>query len=254
MKKVLNERNGKCSIFFLFFGFALILFGGFWYYSFYHSVEQISINEIWMLFVFVTIIVLGFILVLVSLNLKSIVSKVILLILLALFITLIVLFTNEVLYGLLILTMSFVIFIIVKTFYNFVATIINAVLFMELSFLLMLILGSIFNSDDKVKFIVYVSVTLSALLFVICGSKMKWLINRFIFGEKIDKSEITYEDTKNQLNLVYLIFFILINLLVISDQSDGFPIVKGISEMANNALITGVCLTNINWKQFLPRK
>lgn len=73
-----------------------------------------------------------------------------------------------------------------------------------------------------------------------------------VLGYGPDKIEqFNYDELKNQINLIYLVAFVTLNLTILfSEQAELSQFANGI----NNALITGVCITNINFKSLVSWK
>ena len=61
--------------------------------------------------------------------------------------------------------------------------------------------------------------------------------------EQID--QYNYSVLKNQLNIIYVIAFVILNLTWLYNKNDELALVANI---INNALITGISITNVNWK------
>ena len=84
------------------------------------------------------------------------------------------------------------------------------------------------------------------LLYNIIGVKFNRLCLKYALGYNTETiNQYDYKDLKNQINLLYLMMFVILNLsFIYSEETD----VSLIANCVNNALITGVCITNVHWK------
>ncbi|MBQ7008578.1 MAG: hypothetical protein IJN05_05100 [Ruminococcus sp.] len=144
-----------------------------------------------------------------------------------------------------ILLLSFVIFVVTKIFSKVFSTIITfslsclfAILFLKLLL--------VFIPQIQTVTSLYISIASMLLFYNILGVKLNQLCLKYILGYSIEKiKRYDSEELKNQINLLYLVLFVMLNLsLIYSEQND----ISLIGNCVNNALVTGVCITNVHWK------
>lgn len=213
--------------------------------------EQLSSGrEITGLFGIAMLFSLGVIFMIATLNLKNLGAKVCLIALFVSFVVLAVL-KESVRYAIIVLLVSWGVFILVnffgKTFSSFYLFLIFCI---PTLFLLSFLWGNVPNLNPTIT--LYVCFAIMLLVYNILGVKLNQLFMRKVLGYSLDKVEqFNYNELKNQINLIYLVAFVLLNLSILfSEQAELSQFANGI----NNALITGVCITNIDWQSLFSRK
>lgn len=201
-------------------------------------------GEITILFVLGMLFFLGTILVVVTLNMKNPGAKIILGALFLSFVVLAVL-KESMRYALFVLLVSLIIFVVVKIFGKVFSAFYTLIIFcLPTLFLLSFLWKNVPNLNPTIT--LYGCFAIMLLVYNIFGVKINQFFMRIVLGYSPDKvKQFDYNELKNQINLIYLVAFVALNLSILfSEQSEWSQFANGI----NNALITGVCITNINWE------
>ena len=204
-------------------------------------------GEIAILFVLGMLFFLGTILVVVTLNMKNSGAKVILGALLLSFVFLAVL-KESMRYAFIVLLLSWIIFFVVNVFGKVFSAFYTFIIFCIPTIILLNCLWkNVPNLNPTIT--LYVCFAIMLLVYNILGVKLNQLFMRIVLGYSPDKvKQFDYNELKNQINLIYLVAFVALNLSILfSEQSEWSQLANGI----NNALITGVCITNINFKSLV---
>ena len=201
-------------------------------------------GELAILFVLGMLFFLGTILVVVTLNMKNSIAKVVLGALLLSFVILAVL-KESMRYAFIVLLLSWVIFFVVNVFGKVFSAFYTLIIFcLPTLFLLSFLWENVPNLNPTIT--LYGCFAIMLLVYNIFGVKLNQFFMRTVLGYSPDKVEqFDYNELKNQINLIYLVAFVALNFSILfSEQSEWSQFANGI----NNALITGVCITNINWE------
>ncbi len=143
-----------------------------------------------------------------------------------------------------ILVGSFFVFALTKIFYNVSSTIFT---FSVNQLLTVFILGLFaeITPNMNASLAVYLSFTISLVFYIIFGVKMNRLCLKHLFGSYA-LEEYDAEKLRNHINFIYLILFIILNIFFMySNEQEETLLANSI----NNALITGVCITNVVWRK-----
>lgn len=136
-------------------------------------------------------------------------------------------------------------FVIMKLFGKVISTIITLLASCIILVVFLWVL-CIFKPDLPSTITLYIGITVMLLLYNIFGVKMNQFCLKNIWGESKEKiEEYDYGELKNQINLIYLIVFIVLNVMYIFSSETQ---ISSLANCVNNSLITGVCITNVNWK------
>lgn len=204
-------------------------------------------GEIAILFVLGMLFFLGTILVVVTLNMKNPGAKIILGALFLSFVVLAVL-KESMRYAFIVLLLSWVIFFVVNVFGKVFSAFYTFIIFCIPTIIILNCLWkNVPNLNPTIT--LYVCFAIMLLVYNILGVKLNQLFMRIVLGYSPDKvKQFDYNELKNQINLIYLVAFVALNFSILfSEQSEWSQLANGI----NNALITGVCITNINFKSLV---
>jgi len=144
------------------------------------------------------------------------------------------------------LIISLFVFFVIKILSKIFITIITFSISSLISLLIFYFLVKIIPQVDFFSCL-YICLSVMLVLYNIIGVKINQFVLKVIFGyspEELQKYD--YNQLKNQLNLIYLFMFVYLNASgsLFSDITE----VSLVTNYINNALITGVCITNVNWK------
>lgn len=207
-------------------------------------------GEIAILFVLGMLFFLGTIFMIATLNLKNLGAKVYLIALFASYVVLVVL-KESMRYAFIVLLLSWIIFFVVNVFGKVFSAFYTFIIFCIPTIILLNCLWkNVPNLNPTIT--LYVCFAIMLLVYNILGVKLNQLFMRIVLGYSLDKvKQFDYNELKNQINLIYLVAFVLLNLSILfSEQAELSQFANGI----NNALITGVCITNIDWQSLFSRK
>lgn len=139
-------------------------------------------------------------------------------------------------------------FVLIKVFGKVVSTFITLGLSGILLEIFLMIMCYV-EPNIPVTTFLYVSITLMLLIYNMFGVKINQFCIKNILGESKEKIEqYNYEELRNQINFVYLILFFVLNVFYIFNSESS---ISTLANCVNNSLITGVCITNVNWKSLL---
>lgn len=142
--------------------------------------------------------------------------------------------------GVLIILSTFVLFIFLKIYKRVFSTLVTFITGSYVTLFVVLVLNH-FKLSLEVN--LYCSLSIYFLVYNIFGIKINQVFLRAIFGDtKISSKEYDTNQLKNDINFMYLVFFVLYNVIF----RPKFP---DVSDIINNAFLTGVCITNLNWKK-----
>ena len=201
-------------------------------------------GEVVFLFGMAMLFFLGTIFMVATLNVKNPGAKIILGALFLSFVVLTIL-KESMRYALFVLLVSLIIFVVVKIFGKVFSAFYTLIIFcLPTLFLLSFLWKNVPNLNLTIT--LYVCFAIMLLAYNICGVKINQLFMRTVLGYNPDEvKQFDYNELKNQINLIYLVAFVSLNLSILfSEQAEWSQLANGI----NNALITGVCITNINWE------
>lgn len=229
---------------FLGIGSVLVVLFSFLYVKSFSNISEFTFDS-FVSFVtlgsFIVFIILGLAFILLALNLSNSFVKYTIILLLGGFIREI--FQSKLLQtGSILLIIILLFYIVVLFTKNIFSTIISFSLFVYISVILISKLIEIFPQIANT--IGYVVIVVSLVSYKLSGTK----INRFIIGkimgfgleaEQYDKVQL-----KEQLNFIYLLVFILLN---ITNMFYGYT--TGIANWINNSFLTGIAIININWEK-----
>lgn len=192
--------------------------------------------------------IIGFALFFSSLNLDN---KVVLLILVfSLWISLTSVFMDErIMMAAIILGVSITIFILSRVFWKEICTMITFGIIISLG--CMVLLGaticfiSKLNATLSLHTICYSVITICIIIYLLIGVRFNKLCLRLMGYSPEQIDQYNYSVLKNQLNIIYVIAFVILNLTWLYNKNDELALVANI---INNALITGISITNVNWK------
>lgn len=193
---------------------------------------------------------LGTISMVVTLNMKKPGAKIILGALLLSFAVLAIL-KESMRYAFIVLLLSWLIFVVVKMFGKVFSAFYTFIIFcIPTIFLLSFLWENVPNLNLTIT--LYGCFAIMLLVYNIIGVKINRLFMRTVLGYSPDKVEqFDYNELKNQINLLYFVVFVALNMTILfSEQPELSQFANGI----NNALITGVCITNINFKSLVSLK
>lgn len=245
-----NNRTKKNTMIFI-SGISIVIVAAKIYFYNYNLIDfsQLSdnINRISVLLLAVILIPFGMCIAISALNLHNdIVRNLLLLILGALIYAVFREKPLRIAFGI-ILILIFC-FIIIKIFGKVISTFLTLGLLSILLVIFLMIMCYV-EPNIPVTTVLYVSITLMLLIYNIFGVKLNQFCIKNILGESKEKIEqYDYEELRNQINLVYLILFFVLNVFYIFNNES---ITSTLANCVNNSLITGVCITNVNWKSLL---
>lgn len=146
--------------------------------------------------------------------------------------------------GVAILVMSLVIFILTKIFDKFFSTIITFSVSCLAIIPFLCVCTIVLQLPRFVS--LYTSISVMLLLYNIFGVKLnQWCLNLLNGGYMELSKKFNYNELKNQINFLYLVLFVALNLSIMYNEHS---FISTLANSINNALITGVCITNVNWK------
>lgn len=261
MKKIselLNQQKSTMeNVVCLLVGLGLVVLSIFWYISQYSSidfndnmeVEIIFIQILWLTMP-VLLFVVGIAFIYSSLNTDKKVVNAILIILV--WISLYLIFMDErVTVAALLLFASIVIFIITKIFGKVFSTIITLGLSSAFVLIPLLLISRSLIKYVSVYVLVYLCISLCLLFYTINGVKINQCCLKIMGYSSHLVTQYDYSQLKNQMNLIYLVIFILLNCACIFSSVNE---ISSVANCVNNALITGVCITNVEWKSISWKK
>ena len=253
-KKIFNTNNGtKKNIMILISGILIVIVSAIIYFYNYNLIDisQLSdnMNRISLLLMSVILISFGMCIAISAFNLHNkIVRNFLLPISGALIYAVIREKPLRIAFGLILIII--LIFVIIKLFGKVISTFITLSFLSILLFFILLIISYI-EPHIPATTALYVSITLMLLIYNIFGVKMNRFFIKNMLGESSEKVEqYDYEEFRNQINLVYLILFFVLNIFYIFNSESS---ISTLANCVNNSLITGVCITNVNWKSLLWR-
>ena len=195
--------------------------------------------------------IIGFALFFSSLNLDN---KVVLLILvLSLWISLTSVFMDErIMMAAIILGVSITIFILSRVFWKEICTMITFGIIISLGSMVLLgaTIGMISEMDVNLPTypICYSVITICIIIYLRMGVKAnKFCLKLMGYStEQID--QYNYSVLKNQINIIYVIALVILNLTWLYIKNEELAL---IANVINNALITGVSITNVDLKSII---
>lgn len=230
-------------------GILLVVTSVLIYLWIYSKIDEKGLLFALELIVPISMYVISIVLVLVSLNKEN---KIIQLIyIFALWISLNSIFIEErVMMAAIIILVSILLFLVIKLLGKLFSTIFtfctSCFLFVPITQFICTLLDAV-----NIRVSIYVIIYLGILCYIVIFLRFGVRINRFwlkLMGfdqKQID--EYNNRQLKNQFNLLYLVAFLIINLFFMNNSSN-------ITDCVNNALLTGVCITNVNWGAILWKK
>ncbi|MPW27209.1 hypothetical protein GC105_15680 [Alkalibaculum sp. M08DMB] len=239
MKKIWNNNmNKKSRIIFVVIGLILIIISSISFFIKYnHDPDFVTYAILAACSVFIA---LGLELIILIFNFKNTCVKSILLILLGGFI--VANFYNEhIRTGSILLIISILIFIIIAFTKNIFSTFITFALLSFPFFISSLVLLGLFSSHENA--IIYLMLVIFFLFYRLVGVN----VNKFFIGRCMGfKQEARMYDLvqlKEQINFIYIIVFILMNI-----SNWFFNNNEMVATVLNNVFITGIAITNIKWR------
>lgn len=148
------------------------------------------------------------------------------------------------------MSLMLIVFVLTKVFAKVFCTIIT----FSLSCILIMIFLKIFLGIlPQIHFCValYSSFTIMLLLYNIFGVRLNKLCLKHLFGYSTEYlKQYDEKELANQINLMYLVIFVIFNLSAFYSNQD----VSLTAECIDHALATGLCITNIKWKNLFWEK
>ena len=238
-----KEQSTKFHVISLFLA-VLLISGGIISYSWLYKNNsyRFSYEKFMYMGICIELILLGTILVLINIK-KDLVGKIVLVIFG--FVMCGVLFNNLVRLGVILSVVTMFSYLIVMKFKNIFSTIITMSVCAMVFFVL---LRQILKLVDK-EYVLVVVYSMSSLYIVVyraIGKKLNhWFIAN-VMGFK--KESETYDDAqlKNQILLIYMVTFVLINLWVYLGKMDEHS-----WNLINNSFLTGLAIIQIDWNKLI---
>ncbi len=253
-RPILNEENSfKSNILLMAIGLLVMVVSSIIYClnytSFSECVKEISnadFRGISLAMGFPMIFVIGLVLAISSLNLHNPYIFCVLVFLLGVF-TCELIHSEKVLFAFAMLIISIALFILFKAFEKVVCTFVTFSICSFSIILFYLLINLIPNMSHEVK--LYCSISIFVLLYNILGRLINRCFLRFMFGHsKENANEYGFSQLKNQINIIYLFAFVIIN---IGFMDSLFSTENPYASVVNNALLTGVCISNVKWQSIL---
>lgn len=98
----------------------------------------------------------------------------------------------------------------------------------------------------------YISITLYFLIYCVFGVFVNQKLLKHIFAHKDADKQYDYKELRNQINLLYAIIFIGLNIYILFNQ-DKQPYVD-LATTVINGVISGVCIATVDWNALLWNK
>lgn len=251
--KIFNTENTvKTNVIRSVIGLLITIISIIAYYSSYTKIDVEQLleyeGEIIILFLCVLALIIGITLLISSLNLHNTITRYLLVFTLGA--TIYAIIREEPMrVGFAILIFCLIIFIITRTFSKVSSTIIT----FSVSYSVIIPLLYLFADVLKVSPFVslYTSISIMLLLYNILGVKLNRLCLKLMHGTSTaNVNKYDYNELKNQINFLYLVLFIVLNLSLMYSEQDQ---ISTLANCINNALITGVCITNVDWQALFKR-
>lgn len=253
-KHIFNGNNSlKANIVILIIGVVLTIVSGWAYFINYGVVDinQLPKFEMQVLIMIISVpfFLLGVTLIVSSLNLENPVIKTILLIIILAVIYAIAR-VRPIKIAFVIFLFTILVFIITKIFNKVFSAIITFIV----SHILTAIPTVIFIESNQACdpfLVIYIFIAGTLVLYNIFGVILNKCCLNLIGTDQKTIDNYNYTELKNQINLIYLVLFITLNVSVLFHSDDT---ISNLGNCINNALITGVCITNVNWEKVFWEK
>lgn len=256
-EKLLNPRNGSSirNISIIILGLAATFISIKLYLDVYVNFDLIhileNIDRLFLMSVYAIFSSVGIVMIISCLNCNNCFVKIVLIIfsLIALFALFTVRFARI---AFILIIFSLVSFFIMKSLSKIFVTFISLSILSTVS---LLVFYMFIKTFTQIMFLpgLYICFSTMLLLYNIFGVKInQWLLFHIFGCCPNEIQQYDYNQLKNQINLIYLILFVAFNVsaLLYSNNTEVLLIINCI----NNALLTGVGITNVNWKSMLMKK
>lgn len=241
---ILNQNNSmKFHIISIMVGLMLVVLGSIGFSFLYkNNIADLSFDTITYMVICIEIILFGIVLCLI--NFEDGLVRIILCIMAGLLIVGSI-FNDELRFGMILLAGAMLVFIITIRFKNIFSTVVT----MSVCATLFLVFSSIaLKVVDEINgmLVLYVMFSLFIVVYRRFGKTInRWFISKALGFEKESKS---YDDEqlKNQILLIYMMIFVLLNMWLYQEKIDGET-----WNLINNSFLTGLGIIQIDWNKIV---
>lgn len=243
---MLNKNQGKRFHFItIVLGGLMILVAGYLYLEKYNEyVEDISIDSVMNMMFYILFISFGFVLIIINFNFESVIVKMLGTLSAIVFFVCFV-WVKPLKIGVLLFCGAIIIFFMIMRFKNVFSTIVT------MSVTMLFFLGFAFIYGNVIKFQfevwhVYILFVLFLIIYTLLGTKINQFFISKVMGFSDEAKNYTREQLTNQITLIYLVLFVILNIFGYKNQIES-----EMFNLINNSFLTLLTITQINWEKIL---